>query len=376
MTFQQKAHELFTSGKEALAAGDPDKALKDLSMSLSYSGRTEAYLLKAKAQILKKDLKAALSEVESGLRACKPQEADLRHELEALEHEITNVLEYAERKRKKFESEQDKVREPAFKYSSVHDFAEDNVQPAIRLHFLPYTTAKKGNSQLGGAPLVPPDFVWPKTNGNKHPLSFIMQIDLEELEQFESASKKLPAKGMLLFFYDLVDWPSITETSGWRVIHFENKNDLQLCKTIEGEPLKPFRIRWEKTRSYPDPMSLEAESMERDVSREYSDEFFDDYLLKNKHHHQLFGHPVLEQGDPRENIETVATGVGKKRDEDLAIYKRVFTGCRRWQLLLQLDSDEYAGIQWGDEGKLYFYIDDEALGKGDFSRVRAVMDCS
>lgn len=376
MTFQQKAHELFTSGKEALAAGDPDKALKDLSMSLSYSGRTEAYLLKAKAHILKKDLKSALYEVESGLKACKPQEVDLRHELEALEHEITTVLDYAERKQKKFEQEQDKIREPSLKYSSVHDFAEDNVQSAVRIHFLPYTTAKKGNSQLGGAPLVPPNFVWPRTDGNKHPLNFIIQIDLEELEQFEIAATKLPKKGMLLFFYDMTDWPSVSEMSGWKVLHFESKSDLQLCKTIEGEPLKPFRIRWEKTRTYPDPMSLEAESMERDVSREYGDEFFDDYLSKSKHHHQLFGHPVLEQGDPRENLETVATGVGKKRDEDLAIYKRVLTGCRRWQLLLQLDSDEYAGLQWGDEGKLYFYIDDEALSKGDFSRVRAVMECT
>jgi uncharacterized protein YwqG len=90
----------------------------------------------------------------------------------------------------------------------------------------------------------------------------------------------------------------------------------------------------------------------------------------------MFGHPQMEHGDPREEIEIAATGVGRKRDEDLAIYKRVFRECRRWQLLLQLDSDDYAGIMWGDEGKLYFYIDEEALGKGDFSRVRAVMQCS
>mgnify|MGYP001623149914 FL=1 len=74
------------------------------------------------------------------------------------------------------------------------------------------------DSKFGGAPLLPPGFVWPVyagevvcpvyhadeiVNGEKRerPLSFLMQIDLSGLPP--AARGFLPAKGYLSFFYDL-----------------------------------------------------------------------------------------------------------------------------------------------------------------------------
>jgi hypothetical protein len=51
MNAQSEGLRLFVSGKEALEPGDYDKALKLLSMSLSYERRVEAYFLKAQAQV-------------------------------------------------------------------------------------------------------------------------------------------------------------------------------------------------------------------------------------------------------------------------------------------------------------------------------------
>lgn len=40
-----------------------------------------------------------------------------------------------------------------------------------------------------------------------------------------------------------------------------------------------------------------------------------------------------------------------------------------WSVLLQLDSDDDAGITWGDGGSLLFVIRNDQLKRGDFSRV-------
>jgi hypothetical protein len=40
-----------------------------------------------------------------------------------------------------------------------------------------------------------------------------------------------------------------------------------------------------------------------------------------------------------------------------------------------LDTDEDAGMRWGDEGLLYFSIPQQALAAGDFSQVHLLIQC-
>ena len=59
-----------------------------------------------------------------------------------------------------------------------------------------------GASKFGGAPDVPAGFAWP--SWDERPLSFMAQINLEEIAPFD-IENKLSASGLLLFFYFMAD---------------------------------------------------------------------------------------------------------------------------------------------------------------------------
>ena len=46
--------------------------------------------------------------------------------------------------------------------------------------------------------------------------------------------------------------------------------------------------------------------------------------------------------------------------------KQLESGIKDWRLLLELGSDENAGLIWTDFGKLYFWIREEDLRNSDF----------
>ena len=58
----------------------------------------------------------------------------------------------------------------------------------------------------------------------------------------------------------------------------------------------------------------------------------------------MLGHPELVQADPREGTTS--------------------------HLLLQMDSDDTAGMTWGDLGRLYYLIEPDALQTSRFDTVR------
>ena len=68
----------------------------------------------------------------------------------------------------------------------------------------------KGSSKIGGKPDLPKDFQWYYYNGEDYkrkvanrPLSFLMQINCEEVYKYDKESL-LPKKGILYFFYELM----------------------------------------------------------------------------------------------------------------------------------------------------------------------------
>ena len=55
-------------------------------------------------------------------------------------------------------------------------------------------------SKLGGLPLLPSRFGWPRSTG--HTLDFLLQVDLADVSPLDPYGA-LPSSGLLTFFYDL-----------------------------------------------------------------------------------------------------------------------------------------------------------------------------
>lgn len=70
--------------------------------------------------------------------------------------------------------------------------------------------------------------------------------------------------------------------------------------------------------------------------------------------HQLLGYPDAVQFDMTNELPDIAG---------------------EWILLFQLDSDSAAAIEWGDGGRLYFWIPTLDLAEHRFDRVRLLEQC-
>ena len=51
-------------------------------------------------------------------------------------------------------------------------------------------------------------------------------------------------------------------------------------------------------------------------------------------------------------------------------------GATEWRLLLQVDSDDNAGMMWGDVGRLYYWLRRDALDRGDWEEAWMILQCS
>jgi uncharacterized protein YwqG len=74
----------------------------------------------------------------------------------------------------------------------------------------------------------------------------------------------------------------------------------------------------------------------------------------------------LEEGV---SVKEVYKGYYTKQDESTK--KRIKKNSFDWQLLFQVDDDEKAGTEWGDVGRIYFWIKKKALQTRNFGQTYA-----
>jgi len=72
-----------------------------------------------------------------------------------------------------------------------------------------------------------------------------------------------------------------------------------------------------------------------------------------KIHHRMLGHPDTLQEDMRLQCQLVTHGVTSPNDPRI---DELSKGASDWQLLLQVDSDEQAGMRWANAGMIYYWI--------------------
>jgi len=205
-----------------------------------------------------------------------------------------------------------------------------------------------GASKLSGLPDLPPKAAWPVFQGE--PLHFLAQFNLTELSK-SLACRDLPNTGLISIFsvYDEDEGNDDFSKGSWRLFHFPDVAKLSRCVSDPGSPFQSCRLEFRETMSLPawdspwkKELGLGLDQSNWDVYQEQVVGFGDGF-------HRVLGYPIPIQGDV----------LGKKSVRHL----------------LTIDSDEYSGWNWGDDGCLYFLIDDADLKAKRFDRVRMEMQC-
>lgn len=185
-----------------------------------------------------------------------------------------------------------------------------------------------GATRLGGSPDLAAGACWPIFDGR--PMAFVAQVNLAEVARLDP-SGALPPSGLASFFCAPAD---LHREGGSHVIFTGAEETLTEVEPPAGlgahERHRPVELYAQRELSA---VPWESEAVERlGLSREQQFAYRDVTQADDEvPAHRMLGHPDIIQNDPRD------------ADPDLC-------------LLLQVDSDEAAGMEWGDAGRLYYWI--------------------
>ena len=256
----------------------------------------------------------------------------------------------------------------------------------------------KGTSKIGGKPDLPKDFQWFYYKGEDYkkivenrPLSFLMQINCEEVHKYDKESL-LPEKGMLYFFYELftMTWGfSPQDRESAKVFYYDGEiEDLvptDFPKDMEKDCIIPeSKIDFESMNDYPidfldyydDDDSMKKRKKEKEFEKELEELGYKTDTTK------LLGHPELIQGEYWEECEGVARkniyyGSAPIKYGSDEIKKSIKENAKDWILLMQMSELEIGdyGLYFGDSGKIYFNIRKEDLKNKNFDNVWLILQC-
>lgn len=268
----------------------------------------------------------------------------------------------------------------AARVAAIVEYMRERERPC--LHLSP--AAESGGSWLGGAPSLAPGQAWPRWQDI--PFSFLAQLDLAEARQ-AGGPEWLPDRGCLQVFFDPTRFDH-QDRSAWIISHLSAETATAPAAEPHDLPAKrrykPRPIRYEAATSYP--LYDRSWHLTRDFSEaeDAAVEAALGFVEQVEPAHRIGGYPRPIQSDFMEaecqhawNDEFAPE---LERPRNLASRSEGETdhsppGFDEWRLLLQLDSDERMGTNWGDGGTLYFWIREQDARAGDFSRVWVTMQC-
>lgn len=227
-------------------------------------------------------------------------------------------------------------------------------------------------SKLGGRADLPEETPWPSFEGKSQ--VFVGQVNLAEIAAHDE-ERVLPKSGLLSFFFaqqwrigfdpaDRGSYAVLFSEDATRVTRREPPADLPQALEL---PAVGLRTTLEASLAPADsPAVSRARLRERALSA-YTDllETLDDEAERGPPRHRLLGHPDVVQGDMQRECEAVTAGLEAWADTT----ESARAGASDWRLLLQVDSDVVSGMEWGDVGRLYYWIRDVDLAKRRFERV-------
>ena len=257
----------------------------------------------------------------------------------------------------------------------------------------------KGTSKIWGKPDLPKDFQWFYYNGEDYkkivenrPLSFLMQINCEEVHKYDKESL-LPEKGMLYFFYELftMTWGFSPQDRGSAKFFYydgeiEDLVPADFPEDMEEDCIIPeSKINFESMNDYPidfldyydpDDSDEEMDRKEKEFEKELEELGYKTDTTK------LLGHPELIQGEYWEECEGVARkniyyGSAPIKYGSDEVKKSIKENAKDWILLMQMSELEIGdyGLYFGDSGKIYFNIRKEDLKNKNFDNVWLTLQC-
>jgi uncharacterized protein YwqG len=255
-------------------------------------------------------------------------------------------------------------------------------RPSVRLRSAPASDddLATGSTKLGGRPDLPRSFVWPQHSNGL--LSFIAQVNLAETNPF-SADGRLPTTGLLSFFYD-----SLQSVWGFDPA---DRGAWSVAFTGPGEPLVrhefpdqvPPEGRYRTCALYPETEMTYApwESCEVEVLDLTENERFayaDALGDEDPPVHRLLGHAAPIQADMQLECQLVSNGLycGDDTGYNDPRARILQPGAVDWRLLFQVDSDDHAGMMWGDLGRVYYWMRKEDLASGAWDATWLVLQCA
>ena len=278
-----------------------------------------------------------------------------------------------------------------------------------------------GRTRLGGVPLVGEGFSWPrrartrKRYGDEiragRPLTFVAQVNLGEVPPDGPAGGvlDLPRRGLLLFFCDEESPPfgGPDDSDAFCVAYLpldpDDESETRLADVQDGlvapgdhadreemPGVVVLEALPELALPAPFPEEVHAmglseaeaeaywrltEDLEREGARVPAEVAEAPGTARYPPVHRLGGVPHEIQNPMEAECELVRRGedphaLPYSRQQEVAEEAKA-----RWRLLLQVDSDEAAGLMWGDAGMLYYWIRDDDLAARRFDRAWCVMQC-
>lgn len=254
-------------------------------------------------------------------------------------------------------------------------------RPTIRLHLASDTTefSSISSSRTGGVPDVPIDFVWPTEPQTGRPLSFIAQINLQEVAPFDEDGL-LPSEGLLYFFYSAEQeaWGYDSQDAGmFSVQYYEGSTShLQRMPFPENMPedahFTPCALvpQTEISLCFDTPIFNNLSEDEQETIFE----IFNEGGPSNK----MLGYADTIQGEMELECELVTNGLncGDSFGYQDPRAKELEPNATDWRLLLQVDSNEEENdMMWGDAGRLYFWIKEQDLRARNFDKSWMILQC-
>ena len=244
-------------------------------------------------------------------------------------------------------------------------------------------------SKIGGKPYLPKDFVWPYYQ--ELPLSFLAQINLEEVNSFDK-DKLLPSTGMLYFFYELEteEWGYHPESKGCaKVFYYEDISNFSLIdfpENMEDDYKIPeFKVTFKSNISLPSYENFYLLLKEDDAFKKHDISFndfiplYDEIFIPDNNYTKLLGHPEVIQNPMEEECEAVTRGfdMGGVESYPKEYQKVIRSASKDWILLFQMDTietDDYE-LMFGDSGHIYFWIKKGDLANKNFENIWLILQC-